>query len=145
MSIYRKTHVRTPDEIVKSIMAPAKGNPALPARPDPQREEAEKRKRGKGQMGNEPLPLTLAWASALPADVRPDNLMRSFGRIANVLARDWDQREATYAYFDRLLVDQRGNRKGFSPEVTIELVVLREYYEELHLQSSDAWQSVTKK
>ena len=41
--------------------------------------------------------------------------MRSYGRIANLIASSWDDRDATYRYFDELLQDRRGNRKGFPP------------------------------
>jgi hypothetical protein len=98
--------------------------------------------RSKGAPSNVPLPRTIAWAAKLPCDVRTDELMRSFPRIANLLAADWDEPESTYAYFDQLLVDRRGNRKGFPPGVASELVALRRYYGTVHPQMPGALQRI---
>jgi hypothetical protein len=78
--------------------------------------------------GNVALPRTLEWSQQLPAEVRPRELLRSFGRIANRLAADWAETAPTYAYFDQLLVDRRGNRRGFPPQVKAELEALRRSY-----------------
>ena len=50
------------------------------------------------------------------------------GRIANLLAANWDDAAATTACFHRLLVDSRGCRSGFPPNVTSELLTLQRYF-----------------
>jgi hypothetical protein len=92
--------------------------------------------RRKAEPVNVPLPRTLAWAAELPGEVRPHMLLRSFARIANLIASQWDEPKALYAYFGELLIDRRKDRKGFPPEVTRELLALREYYSFLDLQRS---------
>ena len=92
------------------------------------RNEAEKSSRGKATPTNVALPRTLAWAAKLPPNVQPKELLRSFGRIANLLAANWDDAAATTACFHRLLVDSRGCRSGFPPNVTSELLALQSYF-----------------
>lgn len=48
---------------------------------------------------------------------------RKFARIANELATRW-QRDDIDAYLDSLLLDDRGNRQGFPPEVLEEIMFL---------------------
>jgi len=60
--------------------------------------------------------------------------MRRFPRIANQLAAVWSDKPAARSYLDGLLVDDRGNREGFPPDVLRELLSLRLYYENLHSQ-----------
>jgi hypothetical protein len=55
-------------------------------------------------------------------------LIRLFGRIANNLAANWSDPEVTVAYFSDLLVDTRGCRRGFPPQVVNELLTLQAYY-----------------
>lgn len=92
------------------------------------RNEAEKGKRSKAEPVNVPLPRTLEWAFKLPRDVQPRELLRSFGRVANLLAANWSDAEATAACFNQLLVDTRGCRRGFPPEVVNELLALQTYH-----------------
>jgi len=138
MSIYRKIAKDVPSDIVMtgSPRKPQKSEEQL--RADRAREELERSRRSKGAPSNVVLPRTLAWAVKLSPDVRTDELMRSFPRIANLLAANWDEPEATYAYFDRLLVDSRGNRKGFPRAVESELIALRRYYGTVHPQIPSA-------
>lgn len=90
--------------------------------------EQGRRKRGNAEPSNVALPRTLAWAATLPPGVRPQELIRSFGRIANLLAASWDNAEATVAYLHELIVDTRGCRSGFPPEVASELLALQRHY-----------------
>src|SRR4051794_46349 len=70
-------------------------------RQDKEREDAEWRdKRRPGEPSNVSLPRTLAWATHLPPRIQPHGLLRSFGRVANLLAANWDDADATYAYFE---------------------------------------------
>ena len=75
--------------------------------------EAGKRMRSKAEPANIALPRTLEWAFNLPRSVQPHELLRSFGRVANLVAANWDDAEATVAYLQGLLVDTRGCRRGW--------------------------------
>jgi hypothetical protein len=97
-------------------------------RADAARNEAEKSKRSKAEPINIALPRTLDWALKLPREVQPQELIRLFGRIANNLAANWSDPEVTVAYFSDLLVDTRGCRRGFPPQVVNELLTLQAYY-----------------
>ena len=97
-------------------------------RADAARNEAEKSKRSKAEPINIALPRTLEWAFNLPREVQPQELIRSFGRVANNLAANWGDQDATVAYFSDLLVDTRGCRRGFPPQVVNELLGLQAYY-----------------
>jgi hypothetical protein len=93
------------------------------------RNEAGKRMRSKAEPSNIALPRTLEWAFKLPREVQPQALIRTFGRVANLLASNWDDAEATVACLHQLLVDTRqGCRRGFPPNVVNELLALQTYY-----------------
>ena len=92
------------------------------------RNEEGKRLRSKAEPSNVALPRTLAWAARLPHDIQPRELIQSFGRVANMLAANWDNKEATFEYLHQLVVDTRGCRRGFPPEVANELLVLQRYF-----------------
>jgi hypothetical protein len=115
-------------------------------RAEQSREEVGKSKRGRGEPLNTPLPRTLAWAAQLPPNIQPHELIRLYARIANQLAGDWDEPDATRAYFKRLLVSQRGNRRGFPKQVESELAGLLLHYELLHPERGSVigWQEVWK-
>jgi hypothetical protein len=87
--------------------------------------EAERSKRSKATPNNVALPRTVVWAAKLPGDVQPQELIRSFGRIANLLAANWDDAQATAACFNQLLTHSRGYRRGFPPKVVTELLALQ--------------------
>lgn len=76
------------------------------------------------------LPATARWASGLPMEMRPVALLQQFPRVANGLARAWTDKTAVRDYLDELLIDRRGGRRGFPPEVHHELLVLRELCED---------------
>ena len=89
------------------------------------------------------LNTTLTWMARLPKDVRPMVLARRFPRIANRIAESWRLVARCEEYFDALVVDSRGNRKGFPPEVAQELTNLRGFYAELHPDNhGSAWDRV---
>ena len=78
---------------------------------------------------NQQLPATAKWAASLPVEVQPLALLQRFPRIANALARLWQDQTGLRLYLDNLLIDGRGGRRGFSPEIHNELVMLRDYRE----------------
>lgn len=79
------------------------------------------------------LPASLEWVTSLPKNVRPWALVAQYPRIANALAFEWNKPVTCRAYFDDLLVDHRGNRKGFPADVHRDLLRLRDYYCNLNL------------
>lgn len=97
-------------------------------------DENRRSERSKTQPINVVQPRTLAWAADLPGDIQPQQLLRSFARIANLIASRWDEPRALYVYFGELLIDRRKGRRGFPPEVRSELLALRAYYSHLDLQ-----------
>ena len=84
------------------------------------------------------LNTTLTWMARLPKDLRPMVLGRCFPRIANRIAESWRFVARCEEYLDTLVVDRRGNRKGFPPEVAQELTNLRGFYAELHPDNHDS-------
>ena len=91
------------------------------------------------------LNVTRTWLASLPQDVRPVELARQFPRIANRLRHLWTQVATCEEYLDGLLVDRRGNRKGFPLKITQELQSLREYYALLHPNRRSIWDSVDER
>ena len=71
---------------------------------------------------------TLQWASGLPVDLRPHQLLELYPRVANRLALCWADKVLTNRMFEDLLVDRRGGRKGFPPAVRAEILQLRMTY-----------------
>lgn len=78
---------------------------------------------------NQPLPSTFRWAESFPEAVRPIALLQRFPRIANLLARAWDDEVLLRSQLEALLVDRRSGRAGFPPDVHNELLTLRELAE----------------
>lgn len=84
------------------------------------------------------------WLESLPESVRPMELARRFPRIVNRLSRYWDVPAMTSECFDDLLVDKRGGRKGFPPEVLFDLRRLFTYWQTTRRSSGsgDLWSLV---
>ena len=78
------------------------------------------------------LDATTLWMAGLPPAVRPIVMARTFPRIANSIAELWRRVARCEEYFDTLVVDMRGDRTGFPPEVAQELTALRIHFNELH-------------
>ena len=95
------------------------------------------------QENNVLLNTTLTWMARLPKNVRPMVLARRFPRIANRIAESWRHVARCEEYLDTLVIDSRGHRKGFPPEVAQELANLRGFYAELHPDNHDSgWNRV---
>ena len=129
MSIYRKIAKEAPSDVTTTTVTRQFKRPEASATGS---EDPEKSKKRKAAPMDAPLPRTFTWIAKLPREVQPIELMRSYARIANVMATIWNEPDAMSEYFDELLVDRRGNRKGFPPDVTGELLKLRAYYVDLH-------------
>jgi hypothetical protein len=66
------------------------------------------------------------WLLALPAAVRPKLLCERYPRVVNAVAAAAPGAERLAA-IDALLVDRRGNRSGFAPEIRHEIKVVRDW------------------
>jgi hypothetical protein len=65
----------------------------------------------------------------LPLSVRPQHLAKEFPRITNALSRQWRAPEACLEYLDELLIDKRGDRRGFPLEILLELASLKGHFQ----------------
>lgn len=74
------------------------------------------------------LPIGERWLRGLPPEVLPAALLMNFPRIVNLIAMQWDDRGACAAYFEELLNDRRGGRRGFPQNVARDLSRLRNYW-----------------
>jgi len=76
----------------------------------------------------------------LPAEVRPLKLPEEYPRICNQIAELWtDQAQAT-PFFDDLLIDNRGDRNGFSLSIIMEISKLKEHLlSPAAMQDQDIW------
>jgi len=72
-------------------------------------------------------PQTLHWLQVLPPNVQPRELPRKYPRIANLLAEHWKNEDSCMQALTQLVVDNRGDRRGFPMNVLAELVALRDY------------------
>ena len=77
---------------------------------------------------NRLLSSTIDWLASLPPNVRPLTLATKFPRVANRIAEEWREQGACRRDFDDLVYDKRGTRRGFPPDVYVELLALRDYY-----------------
>src|SRR5260221_3337383 len=59
---------------------------------------------------------------------RPKELAAAFPRIVNRMAKLWKMPREMNLYFEELLTDTRGKRKGFSLNILMELSTLNDYY-----------------
>lgn len=76
---------------------------------------------------NKLLDSTVRWAEDLPIEVKPQALMAKYPRLANMAAASWKNPSAFHDYLEVLLVDRRGGRQGFPPEILVEFEQLRTY------------------
>lgn len=72
---------------------------------------------------------TLEWLKKLPHAARPQAVANRYPRICNHLALIWSDDHLVERYFDSLLIDNRGGRRGFPPDVGAELIRLHEFFE----------------
>ncbi len=94
----------------------------------------------------EPLnDATVAWLGSLSFDLRPRALARQFPRIANRLCELWKRPAQCDAYFKTLIMDERGGRKGFPPEVATELSTLAAHYSSVYPYRHSIWDDVLRK
>lgn len=71
---------------------------------------------------------TFKWLASIPPKARPYELAKQFPRIANRLADSWALPFQCEQYLDELMMDSRGDRKGFPPEVATEIAALKMHF-----------------
>lgn len=77
------------------------------------------------------------WLDGLPQELQPGGLVQRFPRITNKLAELWRRPGNCEKYLDALILDHRGSRKGFPPDVAREIALLK-----THLNQNTATQRV---
>lgn len=84
--------------------------------------------------------LAQTWLDDLPQSVRPSRCAQHYPRIINRLAVVWPDASEVHAFLTDLVLDKRGDRRGFPHGITPELVRLHSYYRAMNPQSSaDLW------
>lgn len=69
------------------------------------------------------------WMQQLPPQVQPARTAMRFPHIVNSLAERWSTPQRCREYFDRLLIDRRGDRLGFPKAIGSELAALKDHYD----------------
>ena len=100
---------------------------SLPTSSPPDSPEAALRRQNTTTV-NRLLSSTIDWLAALPPNVRPLALATKYPRLANRIAQQWREPSTCRKDFDDLVYDKRGTRRGFPPDVYVELLALRDYY-----------------
>jgi hypothetical protein len=96
--------------------------------------------RGKDTKNADLTEQAWAWLDQLPPELQPGGLVQQFPRITNRLAEIWGRPLQCERYLDALILDNRGTRKGFPPDVTTELINLKSHYlNNVVVQRFDAW------
>ena len=79
---------------------------------------------------------------SIEEQARPKVLAASFPRIVNRMAKLWKIPREMDRYFEDLLADTRGNRKGFPLNLLMELSTLKDYYKaKVFPTRRDVWDS----
>ena len=77
---------------------------------------------------------THVWLRRIPSAIHPKHLCRYYPRIANRLAVSWGDKTKVEQLFEELLHDRRGQRKGFSERVRVEIERLERFHQrKLHV------------
>ncbi len=100
---------------------------APPAMPRPQ-EDWRKFRLNEGQVPEKLTREAFQWLASLPRSVRPNMLARRYPRIVNRVAEIWKRPLQCERYLDGLVLDHRGNRKGFPGDVTAEIATLKTHF-----------------
>ena len=78
-------------------------------------------------------------------DLYPHVLERTYPRIVESIASAWPSHRDARALFDQLLIDDRGNRRGFPTEVGLEIIRLSVFYAEHRAEpqaAHDVWKQI---
>ena len=104
------------------------------------------KRRAPGKDDRELNAAARALLASIEETARPLELARAFPRIVNRMAALWKSKQEMDRYFEELLTDTRGNRKGFPLGVLMELTTLRDYYQTKVFASGspDVWDAVER-
>lgn len=86
---------------------------------------AQRRPSGPATLGTQ----TIRWMAELPQQLRPTELASRFPHIANKLAAMWSSPVNCRTYFDDVLLDRRGNRRGLPERAAMELAALKNHFD----------------
>jgi hypothetical protein len=87
--------------------------------------------------------IAVHWMQQLPPHIQPLKTAERFPRIANSFAAVWPTPPTCRAYFEQLLLDDRGNRQGFPKPIAAELAALKDYYDSvLHPTQQTVWDEI---
>ena len=146
MSIYRKSEIYPPprsdvhaEDTIQKWPAPKRAAPPGGAG---SKDPTQLRRYA---PANVLIPPTVKWVESLPANVRPNTLLRQYARIANLIAAAWKDRQAFDSYMQSLLTDKRGNRKGFPKAVMDELIALQRYHAMHNKDDNSVWSDVGRR
>ena len=83
-----------------------------------------------------------ALLASIEESARPKELAAVFPRIVNRMAKLWKMPREVDRYFEGLLTDTRGKRKGFPLKILMELSTLNDYYKtKMFPARRDLWNS----
>ena len=103
----------------------AESAPSVTRRPQ---EDWSKFRLNGGQVPETLTRETFQWLASLPRSVRPNVLARRYPRIVNRVAEIWKRPLQCERYLDGLVLDHRGNRKGFPGDIAAEIAILKTHY-----------------
>lgn len=116
----------------------------VPTPPAPERNWTHQRDTNAGKR-IEVTEQAWSWIESLPKDVQPGGLIQRFPRIVNKLAEVWRRPAQCETYLDTLMLDQRGGRKGFPPDVAKEIALLKSHFNQrIPAPQEDVWAERTK-
>lgn len=102
----------------------------------------EDSRRRENQKNHDLHELTYRWFAKLPENIKTWDLIRYFPRIANELADVWERPTVCARFLDQLLLDNRGDRKGFPVKVMREIMTLQHYFNHVAAPRSSNPQNV---
>lgn len=80
----------------------------------------------------------------LDPEAYQSQLEARFERIANLLEQKWPG-QAALEYLDSLIIDERGSRSGFPPDVMADILLLREIISQRHPPGSkEVWHKIQR-
>ena len=90
-----------------------------------------------------PADAAAQWMQQLPRHTRPLQTALRFPHIVSGLAARWHSPNDCRPYLEQLLLDERGNRRGFPGPVASELAALKDYYDSVvHPTQQTAWDEI---
>lgn len=86
------------------------------------------------------IEMAWKWIDSLPKEVQPGSLIQRFPRIVNRLSELWPRPAQCEKYLDALIMDHRGSRKGFPPDVAAEIALLKiQLNQHATVRRADIW------